>query len=86
HELAQKVAQLYESRRDRIPGYTAPAIEGVDSENYYGKGYQDIFTRKPSIQNAKRILGWTPATTLDEALEKTFDAFLEDWLALQDKS
>lgn len=48
------------------------------SESYYGKGYQDIYTRKPSIGKARRILGWEPRIGLKEAMQKTLYAFLEE--------
>lgn len=37
----------------------------------YGKHYEDIPRRVPSIAKAKKILGWTPETKLDEGLKKT---------------
>jgi nucleoside-diphosphate-sugar epimerase len=80
-ELAEKLARLYEARRSEIPSWTPPRIEEVSSASYYGKGYQDILTRKPSIAKAKKLLGWAPEVSLDQALEMTFDAFLKDWLA-----
>lgn len=81
-ELAEKLAKIFESRKARIPDYKPPKIEGVNADTYYGKGYQDILTRKPSVEKAKRILGWEPKTTLDEALERTFDSFLEEWVEM----
>ena len=81
--LAEKLARLYEARKDEIPGYAPPRIEEVSSASYYGQGYQDILTRKPKVAKAKRLLGWEPKVGLDEALELTFDAFLKDWLAQQ---
>ena len=78
--LAEKLAHLYEARKAEIPGYTPPRIEEVNSATYYGKGYQDILTRKPKVAKAKQLLGWQPKVGLDEALELTFDAFLKDWL------
>jgi len=79
-ELAQKLARLYEERRKEIPGYAPPRIEEIGSAEYYGKGYQDILTRKPSIQKARKLLGWQPRVSLDDALRLTFDAFLADWV------
>jgi nucleoside-diphosphate-sugar epimerase len=80
-ELAEKLVLLFEARRAEIPDYAAPRIEEVGSHEYYGKGYQDILTRKPSIAKARRLLDWRPRVSLDEALRLTFDAFLADWLA-----
>jgi nucleoside-diphosphate-sugar epimerase len=80
-ELATKLVRLYEAHRDQIPDYVSPRIEQVSSENFYGQGYQDILTRKPSIEKARTLLGWAPRVSLDEALALTFDAFLADWRA-----
>jgi len=78
-ELAARLCRLYEARRDRIPSWTAPRIQAASSETYYGKGYQDIWSRKPSIRKAQALLGWRPTVSLDDALAMTFDAFLDDW-------
>jgi len=78
-ELAHKLAELYRVRRDRIPGWTTPRLEAASSETYYGKGYQDILSRKPSIRKAQRLLGWSPVVSLDDALEMTFYSFLAEW-------
>ena len=47
-------------------------------EDYYGKGYQDIISRKPAIDKARRLLGWEPQTDLATSLKITLDAFLEE--------
>ncbi len=78
-ELAERLTRIYRARRADIPGYVEPRSEETRAESYFGKGYQDIQSRKPSIAKAKRLLGWAPATDLDTALDRTFDAFLEDW-------
>jgi UDP-4-amino-4-deoxy-L-arabinose formyltransferase/UDP-glucuronic acid dehydrogenase (UDP-4-keto-hexauronic acid decarboxylating) len=48
----------------------------VESSDYYGKGYQDVEHRKPSIRNAKRCLNWTPTVEMEETVEHTLDFFL----------
>jgi nucleoside-diphosphate-sugar epimerase len=50
---------------------TTAVIEKVASEEYYGEGYQDIWTRVPDIGNAREYLGWEPRYSLREALTYT---------------
>jgi len=50
----------------------------VESRTYYGEGYQDMDHRKPSIQNARRLLNWTPAIELEQSVEETLDFFLRE--------
>jgi len=53
-------------------------IVEVSADKYYGKGYQDILSRKPSIEKAYRLLGWEPKVDLHDSLRLTLDAFLEE--------
>ncbi len=48
----------------------------VTSGDFYGKGYQDMLNRVPSVKNAKERLGWEPRTAIDDALRKTLDFYL----------
>ena len=50
----------------------------VESRTYYGEGYQDMDHRKPSIQNARRLLNWTPVVELEQSVEETLDFFLRE--------
>ncbi len=50
----------------------------VESRSYYGAGYQDMQRRRPSIRNAQRLLGWTPAVGLEQSVERTLDFFLRE--------
>ncbi len=50
----------------------------VESETYYGPGYQDVQRRSPSIRNAQRLLGWAPKVALEQAIEGTLDFFLRE--------
>ncbi len=78
-DLAKKLAVIHDAHRGTLPGFVPARLEEVSSDDYFGKGYQDMVARKPSIKKAQRLLGWTPETTLDEALERTYEAFLDDW-------
>jgi nucleoside-diphosphate-sugar epimerase len=79
-DLAMKLAAIHDAHRDRLPGWTPARWEAVSADAYFGTGYQDMVARKPAIDKARRLLGWNPATPLDEALDRTYDAFVEDWL------
>lgn len=75
-ELAETVIALVKT----YPKYAALAettrLVTVNSGDYYGKGYQDILTRVPSIKNAEQHLGWKPTTDFKTALRKTLDYHL----------
>jgi nucleoside-diphosphate-sugar epimerase len=77
-ELAEKLL----SAVSRYPGYEAVAartkIIPVQSDNYYGRGYQDIMSRKPSVEQARTHLGWAPRVSMDDAITKTLDFYLKD--------
>lgn len=60
--------------RDRFPPFAG--FREVESSDYYGKGYQDVEHRKPSIRNAKRCLNWVPTVEMEETVEHTLDFFL----------
>lgn len=47
------------------------SITVADGEVYYGAGYQDMDTRVPNIEKARSLLGWSPSTTLEDAIRKT---------------
>ena len=48
----------------------------VSSGKYFGKYYQDIQKRVPSIAHAKKQLGWTPKVDLKSAIKLTLDYHL----------
>jgi len=50
----------------------------VESGSYYGRGYQDVQHRRPSIRNAKKLVGWEPAIDLETSVEKTIEFFLRE--------
>ena len=48
----------------------------IESKAFYGSGYQDMNRRRPSIQNARKLLSWEPGIPLEASIEKTLDFFL----------
>ncbi len=78
HELAYTLVELIKE----YPNYLAQAqqtkIIEVPADDYYGKGYQDVSARVPSIANAKKYLDWEPKTDMRNALKQTLDYYLGD--------
>jgi len=75
-ELAEMLLDCFERHplRDRFPPFAG--FREVESSDYYGKGYQDVEHRKPSIRNAKRLLDWQPTIEMQQTVEETLDFFL----------
>jgi nucleoside-diphosphate-sugar epimerase len=74
-ELAQMMLDLaltYPEYRD-----TARQVELIDTtaEDYYGRGYQDVQNRVPDIANTCAELRWQPTVTMEESLQRIFDAY-----------
>jgi len=83
-ELAEHLLASFERHplRDRFPPFAG--FREVESSSYYGKGYQDVEHRKPSIKNARRLLDWTPTVAMDTTIDNTLDFFLRT-VELQEK-
>ncbi|MCF6174211.1 MAG: bifunctional UDP-4-amino-4-deoxy-L-arabinose formyltransferase/UDP-glucuronic acid oxidase ArnA [Victivallaceae bacterium] len=62
--------------RDKFPPFAGYMI--VESGAFYGKGYQDVQHRTPSIKNAKRLLDWTPEIELEQSIETTLNFFIQE--------
>lgn len=74
HKLRDMVATfpLYQNKAERCQ------IIETSAADFYGKGYQDMLTRVPSIERARQHLGWEPTTSIDDALRKTLEFYLVD--------
>ena len=75
-ELAMKLRDMVRQYPDYAEKAENCVIAETTSDIFYGKGYQDMLTRVPSVRNAKKKLGWEPTTGIDEALRKTLDFYL----------
>lgn len=75
-ELAEQLLVSFNRHplRDHFPPFAG--FREVESSSYYGKGYQDVAHRKPSIRNARRLLDWTPQVGMEQTIDNTLDFFL----------
>ena len=76
-ELAELLLGLFKQHPLHKSDRAFSQIVEVAARQYYGEGYQDILSRKPNIEQARKLLGWEPKVGLNEALRRTLDAFLE---------
>jgi UDP-4-amino-4-deoxy-L-arabinose formyltransferase/UDP-glucuronic acid dehydrogenase (UDP-4-keto-hexauronic acid decarboxylating) len=76
--MAEILVEKFEKHplRDRFPPF-AGMVE-IESRRYYGDGYQDVQHRRPSIDNARKLLDWNPQIMLDASIDETLDYFLQD--------
>ena len=68
--------------RDQFPQFAG--FVDTDRRSFYGKGYQDLKHRKPSIRTARKLLGWSPKIDLEKSVENTLDFFLRESLNARD--
>lgn len=83
-ELAEMLVEEFESHplRSHFPPFAG--FREIESSTYYGKGYEDVQHRRPSIRNALRYVGWRPQVKTRESVARTLDWFLRDWAERHD--
>ena len=75
-ELAKLIVAAFKDYPDYAAHVKAAKTVVVPSGKYFGKYYQDIQKRVPSIANAKKQLGWNPKVDLKSAIKLTLDYHL----------
>ncbi|MCP1495842.1 UDP-4-amino-4-deoxy-L-arabinose formyltransferase/UDP-glucuronic acid dehydrogenase (UDP-4-keto-hexauronic acid decarboxylating) [Pseudomonas migulae] len=77
-QLGEELLRQFEAHplRHNFPPFAG--FREVESKAFYGAGYQDVSHRKPSIDNAKRLLDWTPTVEMSETIGNTLDFFLRE--------
>ncbi len=65
--------------RDHFPPQAG--IQHIEARAFYGSGYQDVEHRRPSIRQARNLLGWEPRVPFEHSVEQTLDFFLEDMVS-----
>ncbi len=83
-ELANKLKDLFTKHPAAKQYKKISEIVEVSSGEFYGKGYQDIDFRVPSIRKAREIIGWEPKVDLDTALKKTIEYYLESNIKIEE--
>ncbi|CDG47727.1 bifunctional UDP-4-amino-4-deoxy-L-arabinose formyltransferase/UDP-glucuronic acid oxidase ArnA [Serratia symbiotica] len=75
-ELAEMLLDSFNRHplRDHFPPFAG--FKDIESSSYYGKGYQDVEYRTPSIKNARRLLDWHPTIEMKQTVTHTLDYFL----------
>ncbi|WP_371364952.1 bifunctional UDP-4-amino-4-deoxy-L-arabinose formyltransferase/UDP-glucuronic acid oxidase ArnA [Pseudomonas sp. QL9] len=83
-ELGEELLRQFEAHplRSNFPPFAG--FREVESRTFYGDGYQDVSHRKPSIENARRLLNWEPTVHMRETIAKTLDFFLREAIAEQE--
>jgi UDP-4-amino-4-deoxy-L-arabinose formyltransferase/UDP-glucuronic acid dehydrogenase (UDP-4-keto-hexauronic acid decarboxylating) len=76
--LAEMVHDAFEAHPLRNNFPPSAGFVKVESAGYYGKGYQDVEHRRPSIAKAQKKLGWSPTIGLEESVKETVDFFLKE--------
>lgn len=78
--MAKMLLEKFEKHplRSKFPPFAGFKI--IESGSYYGRGYQDVQFRKPSIKNARKYLNWKPTVDLETSVENTLDFFLSEYM------
>ncbi|MDF3937095.1 bifunctional UDP-4-amino-4-deoxy-L-arabinose formyltransferase/UDP-glucuronic acid oxidase ArnA [Pseudomonas citronellolis] len=85
-ELGEELLRQFEAHplRSNFPPFAG--FREVESRSFYGDGYQDVAHRKPSIENARRLLNWEPTVHMRETIAKTLDFFLREAIVEQQQA
>lgn len=77
----RELAEIIIEEMKKIPQFREKAeqtvISDVCAEDYYGKNYDDIENRNPSIEKIKRLIGWEPKTGLRDMVAMTLAWYAE---------
>ncbi|MDR1375809.1 MAG: bifunctional UDP-4-keto-pentose/UDP-xylose synthase [Holosporaceae bacterium] len=74
-ELAEKIIR-FAGKYDKLMEVAKKIkITSMSSADYYGKTYQDVIKRVPSIKKAETALNWKPIVGVNELLTKTMDFY-----------
>ena len=71
----RELAEMIIEEMQKFPAYHEKAkkakLEIVSADDYYGKTYDDMQNRLPSVEKMEKLLGWKPKTGMRELLNRT---------------
>ena len=74
-ELATMMLELAKDYPEYRDSARKVKLVRVSSQDYYGRGYQDVQNRVPRITNTMADLKWKPRVAMPQALSRIFDAY-----------
>ena len=77
-ELANKMRKIFAEIKS-VNVETIPEPEAVSGVEYYGEGYEDSMRRLPSVEKAKRLLGFKAKTPIDVVLRESLTWFVNHY-------
>jgi len=83
-ELAEILIKKFSTHPLRSHFPPDGGIQYIEARAFYGSGYQDVQHRRPSIRQARSILGWEPRVPFEQSISETLDYFLQDVVSRQE--
>jgi len=78
-EIAEQMIAIWKDHPFRIErGIPEGRMIETGSGEFYGKGYQDVARRTPSIKRMQSTFGFQPKVSMKDSLKKTIDFFVEE--------
>ena len=74
-DLAQKMVELARTYPEYADNASRVTLVETTSQDYYGRGYQDVQNRVPKIDNTCADLDWKPVVAMEDALTRIFEAY-----------
>jgi nucleoside-diphosphate-sugar epimerase len=83
-EIAEMMIAIWKNHPFRIErGIPEGRMIEVGSGEFYGKGYQDVARRTPSIKRMQSTFGFEPKVSMKDSLKKAMDFFVEEHKSLE---
>ena len=77
----RELAEMLIDEMKKFPVYREKAeraeLEIISADAYYGKTYDDMQNRLPSVEKMETLLGWKPRTGMRELLNRTISWYAD---------